>query len=62
MLPLPRVSPTIGLGRIGCGGGGSGGLSAMRQILGLVDQDDDPRHDFGDEQDGADPKGTREPT
>ena len=42
VLPLSRVSPTIGLGRIGCGGGCGVGLSAIDAILRLVDQDDDP--------------------
>lgn len=42
VLPLSRVSPTIGLGRIGCGCGCGVGLSAIDDILRLVDQDDHP--------------------
>jgi hypothetical protein len=60
-LPLSRVSPTIGLGRIGWGCGLGAGLSAMNNILGLVDQGDDPCDHFGHEQDGADPERTGEP-
>jgi hypothetical protein len=61
LLPPPRVSPTIGLGRIGCGGGLGTGLFAMFLILGLVDQDDYPRNDLSDRQDRSDPEGSHEP-
>lgn len=46
-VPPPRVSPTIGLGRIGCGCGRGGGFVAMLGIVGLIDQGDYPSHDFG---------------
>jgi hypothetical protein len=58
---LSRVSPTIGLGRIGWGCGWGAGLSAIDNILGLVDQDDDPRDHFGHEQHGADAECAGEP-
>jgi hypothetical protein len=53
LLPLSRVSPTIGLGRIGCGCGGGVGLSAMDDILGLIDQNDHPCDHFSHEEHGA---------
>jgi hypothetical protein len=54
-VPLPRVSPTIGLGRIGCGSGaGCCGWLAIALILGPADQNYHPSDHLGHEHYRAD--------